>query len=44
MALIPMDPRPQPHRWRFVAAHVLLVLLAMAIGAPGGLLDTWGRP
>lgn len=44
MALIPMEPEPRPHRWRFVAVYVVLMLITMAIGATGGLLDMWGQP
>lgn len=25
MALIPLDPEPRPHRWRFVAIYLVLV-------------------
>lgn len=42
MALIPMDPEPRPHRYRFIAIYLLCVMLAMIVGAICGLCEAWG--
>lgn len=43
MALIPMDPDPNPSSWLGDAVYIVLILLAVVIGASGGLLDMWGQ-
>lgn len=43
MALIPMEPEPGPHSYRFIAIYLLCVLLSMLIGGGCALLQAGGQ-